>query len=71
MKKSGESTSVTKPSTESDQAHLLLHMVEDGHGRESTSFYELLVDSGKGMSGEFTSMVADQTGTTTWQREPF
>ena len=50
---------------------ILLHMVEDGHGRESTSFYELLVDSRDGMSGEFRSMVADQTGTTTWEREPF
>jgi hypothetical protein len=50
---------------------LLLHMVEDGHGRESTSFHHLILDSGERMSGEFTSMVADQTGTATWQREPF
>ena len=41
-----------------------------GHGRESTSFYELLVASDQRMSGGFNSMVADQTGTTKWQREP-
>lgn len=52
-----------------DRAYL--HVVEEGHGRQSTNFYELLVESGLKMSGTFTSMVANQEGDTTWQREEF
>lgn len=50
---------------------LYLHMVEEGHGRESTSFYELSVDSDSIMTGTFDSMVAHQNGNIRWQREEF
>lgn len=43
-----------------------LHVVENGHGRESTYFYSLLEFSDKSLKGEFTSMVADQNGKATW-----
>lgn len=46
-----------------------LHLVEDGHGRESTHFYELVVRSNKEMVGSFTSMVANQDGKVRWQRD--
>lgn len=48
-----------------------LHVIEDGHGRESTNFYSLALTSDKEMSGSFTSMVAAQTGEVKWQREKF
>lgn len=48
-----------------------LHSVENGHGRESTNFYDLLVNSESEMIGAFNSMVANQDGTATCQREPF
>lgn len=48
-----------------------LHSVENGHGRESTNFYDLLVKSESEMIGAFNSMVADQDGTVTCQRVPF
>ena len=50
---------------------LFLHIVEDGHGRESTNFFELVVDSEEAMKGKFSSMVANQDGTVTWQRNEF
>ena len=52
-----------------DRAYL--HVVEEGHGRESTHFYEIIVQSDKKMVGTFTSMVADQCGEVIWQREEF
>ncbi len=48
-----------------------LHVIEDGHGRESTNFYELMADSKGVMSGSFSSMVADQDGKVIWQRKKF
>ncbi|WP_144821609.1 hypothetical protein [Marinobacter piscensis] len=48
-----------------------LHSIENGHGRESTSFYELLIKSDKEMIGAFNSMVANQDGTAKCQREAF
>lgn len=50
---------------------LVLHVVEDGHGRESTNFYELIADSKECMPGNFSSMVANQSGTVKWQRAEF
>ena len=50
---------------------VFLHVVEDGHGRESTNFYELAVKSSDSMKGTFSSMVADQDGGVKWQREKF
>lgn len=50
---------------------IYLHVVEDGHGRESTHFYDLVMDGSNKISGTFASMVADQDGTVKWQREPF
>lgn len=50
---------------------LFLHIVENGHGRESSHFYELITMSQSEMSGTFSSMVANQSGTTKWQRSRF
>lgn len=51
--------------------HLYLHVIEDGHGRESTTFYEMTVESGSNMNGSFDSMVANSSGEIRWQRESF
>jgi hypothetical protein len=50
---------------------IYLHVVEDGHGRESSHFYALTAVGSGTMEGAFTSMVADQEGSTKWQRAPF
>lgn len=50
---------------------IFLHVIEDGHGRESTNIYDVIVQSDGRMTGSFQSMVADQDGTVRWQREPF
>ena len=50
---------------------LFLHIIEEGHGRESTNFYEITADSNDAMSGTFNSMVANQVGEVTWQRTKF
>lgn len=50
---------------------VFLHVVEKGHGRESTNFYDIRVLKSKKLSGTFASMVADQEGEVSWQREPF
>jgi hypothetical protein len=51
--------------------HVFLHVVETGHGRESTNFFRLKVTSGGKLCGRFSSMVADQEGQSVWQRTPF
>ena len=51
--------------------NVVLHVVEDGHGRESTNFYDLTVNSYNHMVGSFSSMVANQDGETRWQRNEF
>ncbi|MGV3629115.1 MAG: hypothetical protein ACO1PN_15665 [Betaproteobacteria bacterium] len=53
------------------QDKIYLHVVEDGHGRESTHYYDLTMTDVNKMSGTFESMVADQEGTTKWQRKSF
>ncbi len=50
---------------------IIIHIVENGHGRESTNFHELKFESKVKMNGHFTSMVAKQSGNVTWQRTPF
>ena len=50
---------------------VFLHSVENGHGRESTSLYDLIITSDSNMTGAFNSMVANQDGTVTCKREPF
>jgi len=50
---------------------IFLHSVENGHGRESTHFYDLLITSNSNMIGAFNSMVANQNGTVTCKRESF
>lgn len=50
---------------------VVLHVVEDGHGRESTNFYDLTVISSENMTGNFSSMVANQDGKVVWQRDAF
>ena len=50
---------------------IYLHVVEDGHGRESTTFYEIAADCADSFHGNFSSMVADQSGTVKWQCKPF
>lgn len=53
------------------QDKIYVHVVEDGHGRESTHHYDLVMTGADTMSGTFASMVADQDGLVKWQREPF
>lgn len=48
-----------------------IHMVEEGFGRESTIFFDLVAGRTSSMSGSFQSMAADQTGTAKWQRDSF
>ena len=50
---------------------IYLHIVENGHGREYTTFFELIDPKKNQMTGKFTSTAADQSGTVKWQREPF
>ena len=50
---------------------IYLHVVENGHGRESTTFYEITADRVDTFHGNFSSMVADQNGTVKWQSKPF
>lgn len=50
---------------------IYLHVVEDGHGRESTTFYEITASCADTFHGNFASMVADQSGTVKWQCKPF
>lgn len=50
---------------------IYLHIIENGHGRESTHFYEMTVNSADMLFGSFSSMVADQDGSVKWQRNPF
>lgn len=48
-----------------------IHFVEDGFGRESTVFFDLVSNDSSRMSGSFSSMAADQSGTVEWRRSPF
>ena len=48
-----------------------LHVVEDGHGRESTYFYSLALMNDGSMRGHFYSMAANSEGVAVWQRIPF
>ena len=50
---------------------VVLHITENGHGRESTNFYDLTFNSETNMTGRFISMVANQDGDTKWQRKKF
>ena len=50
---------------------VFVHMIENGHGRESTNLYELTVDAKGSMTGTFNSMVAEQDGLVKWQRQAF
>ncbi|MFN2375223.1 MAG: hypothetical protein ABR538_01715 [Candidatus Binatia bacterium] len=50
---------------------LFLHVTEDGHGRVSTNFYELVANADTVLNGSFTSMIANQSGTARWQRSDF
>lgn len=54
-----------------EKDRIYLHVVEDGHGRESTTFYEIAADRADTFQGNFSSMVADQSGTVKWQCRPF
>lgn len=48
---------------------IVLHVVEDGFGRESTYSYELKFHKKSNtLEGKFSTMVADQDGYTTWSR---
>jgi hypothetical protein len=48
-----------------------LHLTEEGHGRQSTYYFDLEVSKDLVPKGNFCSMVGDQEGTTTWQDKPF
>ena len=48
-----------------------LHIIEDGHSRESSHFQKLVIETNDRMIGEFASTAADSEGEVTWQREEF
>ncbi len=50
---------------------VILHITEDGHGRESTHLYNLVVEKSDLMSGTFTSMVAGSEGEVVWKRKTY
>jgi len=50
---------------------LLLHITEVGHGRASSTFHTITIRPKSVMAGRFQSMVAEQIGTSEWQRGPF
>ncbi len=50
---------------------IFMHIVEYGHGRESTSYFELTVVKSVQLIGEFSSMVGGQKGHVKWQRNEF
>lgn len=50
---------------------IVLHVIEEGHGRKSTNFYDLIVNADDKMTGSFSSMVANQQGEVKWQRSEF
>lgn len=50
---------------------ILIHATENGHGRESTNFYDLKFSGKNKMVGHFTSMVANQSGIAICQRNSF
>lgn len=52
-------------------SNLQIHVNENGEGRESTTYYELNIKCDNFLEGTFSSLIAEQTGTTTWQRTPF
>jgi len=52
-----------------DRIHV--HLIEDGHERQSTAFFTLVPKNDSEMSGAFQSMAADQSGTVKWQRTLF
>jgi len=54
-----------------EKDRIYLHVVEVGHGRESTHFYELAYNSNGTMNGTFSTTVAEQDGSARWQRAPF
>ncbi len=50
---------------------IFIHIIEKGHGRESTHFHDMKMTSKTVMEGTFNSMVADQGGEVKWQRDTF
>lgn len=50
---------------------LVLHFTERGKLRESSSFQDINFYSDGSMSGMFTSNIADQDGSVTWQRQGY
>ena len=48
-----------------------LHIIEDGHTRESTHFHDLVVHRDGRLMGTFFSMAADSEGVVAWQRDLF
>jgi hypothetical protein len=47
---------------------IYLHVIEQGHGREYTTFYKLELQRSTGGIGSFSTTAADQTGSVLWQR---
>lgn len=51
--------------------NISLHIIEDGHRRESTHFQNLVIEKNGRMTGSFASTAADSEGEVIWQREEF
>lgn len=54
-----------------DKDRVYLHVIEEGHGRESTTLYKLISYPANIFRGDFSSMVADQVGIVKLQCDPF
>lgn len=54
-----------------DENRILLHIIEKGEIRESSSFQNLGVEINSTMTGKFKSTAANQSGDVRWQREEF
>ncbi|WP_220348126.1 hypothetical protein [Thalassotalea euphylliae] len=50
---------------------LYIHIKEQGSGRESTNYFELIRMNNDSLKGAFNSFVANQDGLSEWQRHPF
>jgi hypothetical protein len=50
---------------------IYIHIKEQGSGRESTNYFELIRENNSSLTGAFNSFTANQDGLSTWQREPF
>ena len=54
-----------------DRHEIIAHIVEEGPGREFTSYHRLELQPTGKMIGTFLSTAGDQEGRAKWQQQPF